>query len=180
LESLSGQLKRMKKVALISDSHGHIDNAILEILNKVDEIWHAGDIGQPDIVEALPSDKLIRAITGNIDDYELRKKYPETLVFDLQGLKVVMTHIGGRPGRYANGVKTLIRSNQPDVFICGHSHICRVIQDKELGCLYMNPGAIGHQGFHQMRTLLLFEVGKGKIKNLKVVELGKRGRAPFD
>ncbi len=168
----------MKKIALISDSHGHIDHAILNTLNNVDEVWHAGDIGQPDILETLPPEKRIRAITGNIDEPGLRKKYPETLVFDVEGLKIVMTHIGGRPGRYAKGVKALIHSNQAKVFICGHSHICRVMQDKELGCLYMNPGAIGHQGFHQMRTLLLFEVGEGKIGNLKVVELGKRGRAP--
>jgi putative phosphoesterase len=171
-------MKNSSKIALISDSHGHIDIAILDHLRGVDEIWHAGDIGSPDIIDSLPADKVKRVITGNIDGQELRGKYPETLVFEIQGLKIVMTHIGGRPGRYARGIKTLIQSHQPDLFVCGHSHICKVMMDRELGCLYMNPGAIGHQGFHQIRTLLLFSVIHGKIENLQVVELGKRGRAP--
>lgn len=168
----------MSKIALISDSHGHMDTAIIDILKNVDEIWHAGDIGQPDVLEIIPPGKRIRAITGNIDGPGLRAKYPENLIFEVKGMKVVMTHIGGIPGRYAKGVKSLIHSNQAEVFICGHSHICKVVLDQEIGCLYMNPGAIGHQGFHHIRTLLLFEVREGKIENLKVVELGKRGRAP--
>ncbi len=168
----------MKKIALISDSHGHIDNAIIDLLKSADEVWHAGDIGQPDILESLPQGLTVRAITGNIDDQALRNKYPETLVFEVEGLNVVMTHIGGKPGRYAKGVKNLLKARQPDLFICGHSHICAVLRDNEFGWLYMNPGAIGHQGFHHMRTFLQFEIKSGKIENLKVVELGKRGRAP--
>ncbi|WP_114750771.1 metallophosphoesterase family protein [Pleomorphovibrio marinus] len=167
----------MRKIALISDSHGHVDSSILQILENVDEIWHAGDIGQPDIINSLPNGKILRVVSGNIDDNGVKMKYPETCEFVVEGLKVLMTHIGGRPGRYAKGIKQWIKAQNPDSFICGHSHICKVMFDKELGCLYMNPGAIGHQGFHQTRTMLLFEVVGGKIENLRVVELGKRGRA---
>lgn len=167
----------MKKIALISDSHGHIDNPILEILENVDEVWHAGDIGQPDIIDSLPQDKTLRVVSGNIDDKGTKMEYPETCEFAVEGLKVLMTHIGGRPGRYAKGIKQLMAVKKPDAFICGHSHICKVTFDKAMGCLYLNPGAIGHQGFHQIRTMLLFEVAEGKIGKLRVVELGKRGRA---
>ena len=166
----------MKKIGLISDSHGFIDNRLIEILQDVDEIWHAGDIGPIDILDALPKDKKLRVITGNIDDHLARASFPDDLQFEVEGLKIYMLHIGGKPPRYATGVKTKLKEVNSAVFVCGHSHICKVEYDKTINCLYMNPGAIGHHGFHLVRTMLLFEITKGKIENLRVVELGKRGR----
>lgn len=164
------------KIALISDSHSYIDRKILAYLQDVDEIWHAGDIGSVQVMKDLPQDKTIRAVYGNIDDAALQQEYPEWLSFTVAGVKVLMTHIGGKPPRYAKGVKTKIKESPPQLFICGHSHICKVEYDKEMNCLYMNPGAIGQQGFHVMRTMLLFEVENGIVKNLRVVELGKKGK----
>lgn len=164
-----------KKIGLISDSHSYIDVKTLAHLQEVDEIWHAGDIGLKAVMEALPTGKPIRAVFGNIDDLECQQTYPEWLDFELEGVRVLMTHIGGKPPRYAKGVKERIKSSRAQLFICGHSHICKVEFDPAVNCLYMNPGAIGQQGFHQMRTMLLFELEAGKIQNLRVVELGKRG-----
>ncbi len=166
----------MKKIGLISDSHGFIDARIIELLEEVDEIWHAGDIGPIEILNQLPNDKTIRVVTGNIDDHFARASYPEDLNFEVEGVKIYMLHIGGKPPRYAAGVKTKLKESNAAVFVCGHSHICKVEFDKNLHCLYMNPGAIGHHGFHLVRTMLLFEITNGKIENLRVVELGKRGR----
>ncbi len=166
----------MVKIALISDSHSYIDEATIKYLEDVDEIWHAGDIGDLGVIDALPSGKSLRVIVGNIDDEKAKELYPETLIYELEDMKILMTHIGGKPPRYAKGIKTLLKKVKPQLFVCGHSHICKVEYDKELNCLYMNPGAIGQHGFHVMRTLLLFEINSGKIQNLRVVELGKRGR----
>jgi len=166
----------MKKIGLISDSHGYLDDNVLGHLVEVDEVWHAGDIGDLAILDYLPSDKVLRIITGNIDDQDARNRFPEALWFEPEGLKVGMIHIGGKPPQYAKGVKNLIRQHGVQLFVCGHSHICKVEFDKNLNCLYMNPGAIGQSGFHIIRTMLLFEIENGKIQNLKVVELGKRGR----
>ncbi|MDN3688974.1 metallophosphoesterase family protein [Cyclobacterium jeungdonense] len=165
----------MVKVALISDTHGDLPENALEILGQVDEIWHAGDIGSSEVLAKLPAGPMQRIVYGNIDDSELRIRYEEELLFETGGVKVMMLHIGGKPPRYAKGVKAKIKSLQPDLFVCGHSHICKVEFDKVLDCLYMNPGALGNQGFHQVKTLLTFELD-GKIKNLNVVELGKRGK----
>ena len=163
------------KIAVISDSHSYIDHTTVEYLQNVDEIWHAGDIGSLKVMNQLPQDKKIRAVFGNIDDGQLQYLYPEWLDFEIEGVKILMTHIGGKPPQYANGVKAKIKEVGAQVFVCGHSHICKVEYDNALNCLYMNPGAIGQHGFHQMRTLLLFEIESGKIQNLRVVELGKRG-----
>ena len=165
-----------RKIGLISDSHSYIDHKALDFLQGVDEIWHAGDIGSPAVMNALPKERVIRAVFGNIDDTDMQQEYPEWQEFELEGVKVLMTHIGGKPPRYAKGVKQKIKESGTQLFICGHSHICKVEFDAALNCLYMNPGAIGQQGFHYMRTMLLFELGDGKIKNLSVVELGKRGQ----
>lgn len=164
------------KIALISDSHSFIDHKTLSFLQDVDEIWHAGDIGDPKVMAMLPKEIPIRAVFGNIDDLEIQQTYPEWLFWELEGVKVLMTHIGGKPPRYAKGVKSKIKEHSPQLFICGHSHICKVEFDSALNCLYMNPGAIGQQGFHHVRTMLLFELEQGKVKNLRVVELGKRGK----
>lgn len=164
----------MVKIALISDSHGFIDEKTLAHLQDVDEIWHAGDIGDESVVDALPKGKQLRAVYGNIDDADARLRYPEELHFELEGVKVFMLHIGGKPPYYARGVKSKILKHAPDLFVCGHSHICKVEYDNSLSCLYMNPGAIGVQGFHQIRTLLKFDINAGKATHLRVVELGKK------
>lgn len=166
----------MVRIALISDTHSFIDEKALAHLQDVDEIWHAGDIGDQGVLQALPQEKILRAVFGNIDGMDLRAKYREEIFFDIEGVKVLMLHIGGSPPRYAKGIKEKIQTLKPHLFICGHSHICKVVFDKDLQCLYMNPGAIGIQGFHQVRTLLKFEIEGGKTKNLRVVELGKKDR----
>lgn len=163
------------KIALISDSHSYIDHKTLSYLQDVDEIWHAGDIGTLDVMEALPKNKPIRGVYGNIDDQTIQENYPEWQEFELGNVKVLMTHIGGKPPHYAKGVKQKIKESGAQLFICGHSHICKVEFDPSLNCLYMNPGAMGRHGFHIMRTMLLFDLADGKIQNLRVVELGKRG-----
>lgn len=165
----------MKKIALISDSHSHIDERTLSYLSGVDEIWHAGDIGQKNVLDQLPKDKVTRIITGNIDDHQMQQDYPAELFFELEGMRILMIHIGGTPPRYAKGIKAKIRSVRPTMFVCGHSHICKVVYDEDLECLYLNPGAIGNQGFHHIKTMLMFELAAGKVKNLCVVELGRRG-----
>ena len=168
----------MKKIALISDSHSHIDDHLNSYILEVDEIWHAGDIGQEVVLQKLPLGKEIRVITGNIDDYMMQQKFPSELFFELEGVRILMVHIGGTPPRYAKGIKTKIQSLKPDLFVCGHSHICKVIFDKELDCLYVNPGAVGNQGFHHVKTMLTIELESGKVKNMNVIELGRRGNYP--
>lgn len=163
------------KIGLISDSHSYFDHKSSSYLQDVDEIWHAGDVGDPAMLDLLPQGIPLRVVYGNIDDASIRERFPEWLEFELEGVKVLMTHIGGRPPRYAKGVKDRIRASRPQLFICGHSHVCCVEVDAGLNCLYMNPGAVGQQGFHQVRTLLLFDLVEGKISNLRVVELGRRG-----
>ena len=142
-----------------------------------DEIWHAGDVGERKVLDELSTHKPVRAVFGNIDDRQLQQELPEKLIFELEGVKVYMIHIGGTPPRYAKGVKSDLKVHQPQLFICGHSHILKVMPDPALnGMLYMNPGAAGRQGFHKMRTLLRFDLEGGNIKNLEVIELGKRGQ----
>lgn len=167
----------MKKIALISDTHSLLKDDVVEHLKKHDEIWHAGDIGSMELVEQMESLGLpIRAVYGNIDDHQIRAVYPLNLSFECEGLKVFMTHIGGYPGRYVARVKEELLSDNYGLYICGHSHILKVIYDKKLEVLHMNPGACGTHGFHKFRTLLSFEIDKGKVQNAKVIELGLRGK----
>ena len=162
-------------VALISDTHSHMDEGVLAHLNEADEIWHAGDIGAMEVVNRLPAGKVLRVVTGNIDDSDMGERFPEELLFEVEGVRVLMVHIGGNPKRYAKGIKSRIQKTGSGLFVCGHSHICRVEYDRQLNCLYINPGAVGLQGFHKVRTLLKFTLAKGKVSNLVVIELGKRG-----
>ncbi|MFM7234671.1 MAG: metallophosphoesterase family protein [Flavobacteriales bacterium] len=164
----------MKRIGLLSDTHGYLDEAVFRYLEKCDEIWHAGDIGEASVLEALEAFKPTRIVFGNIDGTELRKRTSEYLRFVCEGMDVWMTHIGGRPGNYATPVRAELKANPPGLFICGHSHICIVKFDEQMGVVYMNPGAAGKHGFHHVRTLLRFEIDNGKIQNLEVVELGKR------
>jgi putative phosphoesterase len=165
------------KVGLLSDTHGYMDDQLLSILSDVDEIWHAGDIGGIDVLDKLKTlNKPTRVVHGNIDDPKLAREAPSQLTWHLEGKYFFMIHIGGYPGHYAKGIKALLTEIQPDVFICGHSHILKVIFDKEMNLLHLNPGACGQEGFHQVRTMLKFTLDNGQIKDMAVIELWKRGR----
>ncbi|MBW8242773.1 metallophosphatase family protein [Muricauda oceani] len=164
----------MTKILLLSDTHGHMDNTILKYAAQADEIWHAGDIGNLSVTDALEAVKPVRGVHGNIDDHVIQKEYPENNRFMCEGVDVWITHIGGYPNRYNIRVRDEIRNNPPKLFICGHSHILKVMHDKKLGLLHMNPGACGKHGFHQVRTMLRFVIDGEKISDLEVVELGKR------
>jgi len=158
------------KILLLSDTHGTYDDFINKYISDVDEIWHAGDIGSMDVIKKLEAKAPLRAVYGNIDDYRIRKSFPEYYFFEKEGVKVLMLHIGGYPGRYSPRAKELIRQFNPDIFISGHSHILKVMQDPVNNLLHMNPGAAGKSGFHRVRTMLRFELEEGKINNLQVIE----------
>ena len=166
----------MPRILLISDNHSYFDQELIPFVSWADEVWHAGDIGHLDSVAYFEQNNVFRAVYGNIDDHITRRVYPEFLTFYIDGVLVYMTHIGGHPQRYANGVKKTLKDIKPNIFICGHSHICRVMYDKNCNLIYMNPGAYGHHGFHHIRTILKFEINHSKIENLEVVELGLRGK----
>lgn len=164
----------MTKILLLSDTHGHIDPTILKYAVQADEIWHAGDIGSLSVTDKLKALKPVRGVYGNIDDHIIQKEFPEHNRFMCEGVDVWITHIGGYPGSYNVRVRDAIRQNPPKLFICGHSHILKVMNDKKLGLLHMNPGACGKHGFHQVRTMIRFVIDGDKISDLEVVELGKR------
>ncbi len=165
------------KIGLLSDTHSFLDDSLLEHFSLCDEVWHAGDIGDLRVAEKLEEfAPVFRAVYGNIDDRRIKSDYPRDLRFDCEGLDVFITHIGGYPGRYSSRVMKIMEENAPALFICGHSHILKVIYDKMYQCLHMNPGACGHHGFHKMRTALRFEIEEAKVKNAEIIELGLRGR----
>tara|TARA_R100001369_G_scaffold90488_1_gene129587 strand:+ start:1675 stop:2166 length:492 start_codon:yes stop_codon:yes gene_type:complete len=161
----------LKKILLLSDTHSYIDNDILKYTKQADEVWHAGDIGNLTVTDTLQKLKPLRAVYGNIDNDEARREFPLHNRFICEGVDVWITHIGGYPGRYDKRVRYDIYQNPPKLFICGHSHILKVMPDKKTGLLHMNPGAIGKHGFHTVRTMLRFEIDKGNIQNLEVIEL---------
>lgn len=166
----------MKRIALISDNHGYVGEDILSHLNDKDEIWHAGDIGTLESLEPIiEKTPVFRAVYGNIDVIETRETYPLDLVFQIEDVKVLMTHIGGYPVRYKKRTIDLLEEHKPDLYICGHSHILKVMRDKKRDIIHMNPGAYGHHGFHKIRTLLHFDIEGDVIGNLNVIELGIRG-----
>lgn len=165
----------MKTIALISDNHSYFGDEVTEHLIGVDEIWHAGDIGKLSSIEKYRKLALFRAVYGNIDDQSVKEIFPLNEIFFCEGIKVFMTHIGGYPGRYTSRVSDIIKSEKPNLYICGHSHILKVLPDKKHDLLHMNPGAYGHHGFHIVRTLLKFNIDNGKIFDLKAIELGLRG-----
>ncbi|WP_343485641.1 metallophosphoesterase family protein [Allomuricauda sp. d1] len=164
----------MTKILLLSDTHGHLDDAILKYARQADEIWHAGDIGNLEVADKLKAIKPVRGVYGNIDDHTVQQEFPEHNRFFCEKVDVWMTHIGGYPGNYNIRVREEIRKNPPKLFICGHSHILKVMNDKKLDLLHMNPGACGRHGFHKVRTMLRFAINEGKITDLEVIELGKR------
>ncbi|WP_299769364.1 metallophosphoesterase family protein [uncultured Dokdonia sp.] len=163
----------MKKILLLSDTHSYIDDHILDHAQQADEVWHAGDIGDLRVTDALQKIKPLRAVFGNIDDTEARQEFPLNNRFVCEGVDVWITHIGGYPGRYFPAIREEIRANPPKLFICGHSHILKVMPDKKLGLLHMNPGAIGKHGFHKVRTMLRFTIDAGKIDNLEVIQMDR-------
>lgn len=165
----------MKKIGLLSDTHNYWDEKYEHYFALCDEIWHAGDIGSLELANKFVAmGKTFRAVYGNIDDFSTRKIYPETLRFTLEKVDVLMTHIGGYPGRYDFKIRQQLYANPPKLFISGHSHILKVMYDKNLECLHMNPGAAGKYGFHKVRTLLRFVLDEGDIRDLEVIEMGNK------
>ena len=160
----------MKKILLISDTHGYIDEKIIKYANQVDEIWHAGDIGDISVTDTLKTIKPLKAVYGNIDDQKIRSEFPLHNRFLCEKVDVWITHIGGYPKKYNSKIIDELRSNPPDLFICGHSHILKVINDKDLNLLHINPGSIGKHGLHNVRTMIQFEINVDKIENLSIVE----------
>jgi putative phosphoesterase len=164
----------MVKIGLLSDTHGWLDTRLKEHFAACDEIWHAGDIGSLDVTDELAGWKPLRVVWGNIDDAKARRSFPEHQRFTVESVRVWMTHIGGRPPRYDPAVRDELRTSPPTLFICGHTHICTVKYDDAAGFLYMNPGAAGRFGFHTVRTALRFTVEGERLKDLEVIELGRR------
>lgn len=176
----------MIKIGLLSDTHGWLNPKIYDFFKDCDEIWHAGDIGSDDVAIELSafinrqrtdgrqqSDTVqnkFRAVYGNIDDWEIRADYPQFQIFNIEEVKVVMTHIGGYPNAYAPGIRQLLMEEKPDIFISGHSHILKVMRDLKLGLLHINPGAAGQKGFHKKITMLRFEIDSKEIRNLEIYE----------
>lgn len=166
------------RIGLLSDTHSFYEPQLDAYLAEVDEIWHAGDIGDHAVIEQLEKHKPVRAVFGNIDDAAARARWPEDLWLELDGLIIWMTHIAGAPPRYNPRVKKQLATRRPHVLICGHSHICGVQKDDKTGLIYMNPGAAGNHGFHRLKTMMRFSIEGGKIEKLEVIELGKRGSLP--
>ncbi len=164
----------MIKIGLISDTHDYLDDAVFKHFEHCDEIWHAGDFGTATIADALKAFKPLRGVYGNIDGYDIRSEYPENGIWQCEEVKILMTHIGGYPPKYNPRSKVLIKENQPQIFISGHSHILKIMYDPAVNCLHMNPGAAGKQGWHKVRTLVRFEIDGKDIKHCEVIELGSR------
>lgn len=164
----------MTKILLLSDTHSYIDDAILKYVKQADEVWHAGDIGDLEVTDAIKALKPLRAVYGNIDDAKARLEFPENNRFMCEDVDVWITHIGGYPPKYNSRTRDMIIKNPPRIFICGHSHILKVIPDKRYDIIHMNPGAAGKHGFHKVRTMLRFTIDSSKIENLEVIEFPKR------
>lgn len=164
----------MTRIGLISDTHSYLDDAVFKHFDQCDEIWHAGDIGNIGLADQLAAFKPFKAVYGNIDGADVRVVYPENLRFKCEGVDVWITHIGGYPGKYSPQVRSEIYANPPQLFICGHSHILKVMFDERIKCLHLNPGAAGKQGWHKVRTLMRFNIDGVKIQDLQIIELNGR------
>jgi hypothetical protein len=164
------------RIGLLSDTHGFLDPAIFSYFADCDEVWHAGDFGPVAIHEQLETFRPLRGVWGNVDAAEVRVRVPKDLEWECDGLRVYMTHIGGYPGNYDTRVRGELQKRRPGLFICGHSHILKVMRDPALGLIHFNPGACGHTGWHAVRTVLRFTVEDGKVSGLEAIELGPRGR----
>ncbi|HUQ64852.1 MAG TPA: metallophosphoesterase family protein [Flavitalea sp.] len=164
----------MTRIGLLSDTHNFLDDAVFRHFEQCDEIWHAGDFGNVNLAENLASFRPLKGVYGNIDGYDVRSVYPELLRWKCEEVEVMMCHIGGYPGKYTPIVKAEMKQSPPQLFISGHSHILKIIYDKEYDCLHINPGAAGREGWHKTRTLVLFNIQQKNIKDCRIVELGKR------
>jgi hypothetical protein len=164
----------MQKILLISDTHSYLDEKLFKYIQTVDEVWHAGDIGDIKVCTEIEKLKPLKAVYGNIDGQDVRIRYPENNIFLCEQVKVFITHIGGYPNRYNLEAKKIIEQEKPNLFICGHSHILKITFDKKYNLLHLNPGACGIQGFHQVKTILRFNIDGADIKNMEIIELGKR------
>ena len=160
----------MKRIGLLSDTHGWLDEAVFRHFADCDEIWHAGDFGGIEVSDKIREVAILRGVFGNIDGLVVRKTYSKELSFTCEGLNVYITHIGGYPGKYEKGIKEKLKSLKPDLYICGHSHICKVMRDKSLNLVHFNPGAIGQKGFHKKRTMMKFGIENGKLLNINILE----------
>jgi uncharacterized protein len=167
----------MKHIGLLSDTHGFWDDRFEEYFRNCDEIWHAGDIGSIELAERFEKIKPFRAVHGNIDDFRVRAAFPEKLRFDMEGVDVLMTHIGGYPGKYDARILKILTTAPPKIFICGHSHILKVIYDKRHNFLSVNPGAAGKHGFHKTRTIMRMSFDQGHITDAEVIELKDEDRS---
>jgi len=163
----------MKRIGLLSDTHSHIDSNILDFFKDVDEIWHAGDIGDIGVVHKLQSIKPVKAVYGNIDGLMVRQQFKEFEIFVCENMNVLLTHIGGYPGKYAPKIKELLKKTSCQLFICGHSHILKVMYDKELGIMHINPGAAGMSGFHHKRTAIRFVIDNQEVKNIQILDISR-------
>lgn len=164
----------MKRIGLLSDTHAYWDDRYIKYFSECDEIWHAGDIGNLEIADKLEAIKPLRAVYGNIDGQDIRRAFPKHLRFQIEGADIWMTHIGGYPGKYDKEVIPEIYRKPPNLFISGHSHILKVLYDKTLNLLHINPGAAGQYGFHKKRTLVRFSIDNGIFKDLEIIELGDK------
>jgi len=161
----------MLQIGILSDTHGFVHPRILDFFSGVDEIWHAGDQGNISIVRKLSEIKPVRAVYGNIDGYDIRIEFPETLIFSIEDVKVVMTHIGGYPGRYGQRARLLIEQEKPKLFVCGHSHILKVIYDPKYDLLHINPGSAGNYGIHKSITAVRLILDNGNMRDLEVLDI---------
>ena len=164
----------MLKIGLLSDTHHFLDEAVFRHFESCDEIWHAGDFGTVQLAAALAAFRPLRGVYGNIDGQDIRSEYPERLRWQSEGVKVFMTHIGGYPPRYNPAIKKELTADPPQLFICGHSHILKIMYDQQLQCLHMNPGASGKQGWHTVRTMIRFTIDGTNMRDCEVIELGGR------
>ena len=164
----------MRKIGLLSDTHGYLPSQLMEFFKDCDEIWHAGDWGDWSTYQTLKEFKPLVTVWGNIDAKELRVEMPEYIIFEREKVKVLLIHIGGYPGKYSAKCHELIKSHRPDVMVCGHSHILKVVSDKTYGLLHLNPGAAGYKGFHTLATAIRFEINEEKLARLEVWEIPKR------
>lgn len=166
----------MKRIGLLADTHGYLDEIVFHHFKNCDEVWHAGDVGNSNLIEKIEKFKPLRGVFGNVDGLDVRSRFPETLVFQCEEVKVYLTHIGGSPPKYPPGLKKNLKENQINLFISGHSHMLKIVFDEEIECLHINPGAAGRQGWHQMKTIVRFSIEGDQITNCEVIELGLRGK----
>jgi uncharacterized protein len=164
----------MKRIGLISDTHSYLDDAVFRHFEQCDEIWHGGDFGNVALAEKLAAFRPLKGVYGNIDGYDIRSVYPEVLRWRCEDVEVLMCHIGGYPGKYTAVVNAELKKSAPKLFISGHSHILKIIYDSQYDCLHINPGAAGKEGWHKLRTIVLFSIDRSEIKDCQVIELGKR------